>query len=101
MSILTDKEVMMDNSDYFGEVNRALINLFGIDMHKLPLDERASASDVIDNVLGVKMTRAYHTRPGAHDRPMPDEWRDFFVKLAGPHGKTILKAYQAKRGILK
>jgi hypothetical protein len=42
---------------------------------------------------------AFLRRPGQEDWPMSEELKNLLVKLAGPHGKAILKMYRIQRGL--
>lgn len=99
MSILTDTEVMTDHADYWDYFVPALENILGIDLTKIQIGIRYKAAIPMDDVLGVNLADAYNKRLTTSDKPMPQEWRDFLQKLAGPYGHTILKVYQAKKGI--
>lgn len=53
----------------------------------------------LDKLLGVDIFTRYNPRDPDSDRPLPDDWKRFLTMLASPHGKTILKMYQAKYGV--
>lgn len=52
----------------------------------------------LDNALGVDEYRV--GRPFSHE-PLPQDLKKLLVMLAGPHGKTILKAYRIQKGLEK
>lgn len=99
MSILKDTEVMTDHIAYWKYFVPALKNILGIDLHKIEVGTRRAAALPMDDILGVNLVKGYGERLVMDDKPMPQEWRDFLEKLAGPYGHTILKVYQAKKGM--
>lgn len=83
---------MEDCHDYFVQ---AAIKLYA----PLPSGSLGDACLALDKALGVDLYRGYMTRPSTLDFPLPAHWRELLTKLAGPHGKTILRAYRIKRGL--
>lgn len=53
----------------------------------------------LDKALGVTEYRDYYNRSADKDTPMDEELKKLLVMLAGPHGKTILKAYRIRKGL--
>lgn len=100
MSILTDKKVMM-NRDDMSLVREAVKNIYEKDISALPALEGWDVLLHFDKALGINLGQGYRDRTEHQDEPMPDEWVEFLKKLCSPHGKTILKMYQAKRGLTK
>lgn len=100
MSILTDKKVMMDQAD-MALIVKVVKALWEKDLDELPPDEGWEVCLRLDKALGISLIQGFRKRPVSHDEPMPEEWRDFLEKLCTPYGKTILKVYQAKRGLTK
>lgn len=97
MPILTDMEVMCDNIDYFEYYDPAIKRILGTSLIEVPISQRHLLAERMDDILGVSIARAYANRPTSQDQSMPDDWREFLTKLAGPHGKTILKVFQLRR----
>jgi hypothetical protein len=42
---------------------------------------------------------AFLNRPGEKDWPMSEELKELLIKLAGPHGATVLKIYRIQKGL--
>jgi hypothetical protein len=72
----------------------AVRNLFDVPGH-----ESLYHSRELDKCLGVEHYRIYLQTALEDDKPLPQDMIDLLIKLRGPHGKAILKAYQAQRGI--
>lgn len=77
----------------------ALLNLFG------PVDNNDRKEVYhhfrkLDKALVVSIHADYCSRLRSEDFPLSDDMRELLIKLAGPHGKVILKAYQIKKGIV-
>lgn len=53
----------------------------------------------LDRDLNVNEYATYWHNPPHADLPMKRELRELLLKLKGPHGKTLLKAYQIREGI--
>lgn len=53
----------------------------------------------LDILLGSTEYRDYYKNPHDLDQPISEEFKILLQALAGPHGKTILKAYRIKRGL--
>lgn len=103
MSILTDKKVMMGGPGDWVLIRRVILSLYG-DMGVIHVGDPTEKWEMLfalDKALGVNMLRSFKERPTSQDEPMSEEWRHFLTSLAGPHGKTLLKVYQARRGIIK
>lgn len=100
MSILTDKKVVMNYSD-MKLLSEAIENVLGKDINSMPSNEGWEVCVHFDNMLGIRMWQDYKGRVSRDDSPLPIEWHEFFTKLCGSHGKTILKVYRAKRGLTK
>ena len=67
---------------------------------KLDYKNLQNRGDALDDALGVNYFEGYRHRGHHQDRPMPDgPFKELLKALAGPHGKTILRAYQIKHGI--
>lgn len=61
-------------------------------------------SDVLlhfDKLLGITEYEKYRSTTASLDEPLPEPLKELLIKLAGPHGKTILKAYRIKKGLEK
>ena len=52
----------------------------------------------LDKALGRNMYKLYYTRKFSNDGPIRPQTRELLRKLAGPHGKTILKMYRIQKG---
>lgn len=100
MSILIDKSVSMDNRDMWLLVD-VIKNILGKDLNNLPAEEGWEVCQHFDDLLGIRLWSNYKGTLSALREPLPDEWREFFLKLCSPHGKTILKMYRIKRGLNK
>lgn len=100
MSILTDKKVMMDQAD-MTLIVKVVKALWEKDLDGLNADEGWEVCLRLDKAFGIPLIQGYKDRPVSHDEPMPEKWRVFLEKLCTPYGKTILKVYQAKRGLTK
>lgn len=53
----------------------------------------AAMLDMVDSF------KAFTSRPHTADSPMDNDLKQLLMLLAGPHGKTMLKAYQARKGL--
>lgn len=53
----------------------------------------------LDRALGSAIFSEYLPRPLVEDFPLNDEMKMLLTKLAGPHGKTLLRAYRARKGL--
>lgn len=90
---------MMDTEDsrlYLQAAANLFPELLGIDNRT---DARACVA-ALDKALGFPIWESYQTRPSWADKPATPELRNLIELLCGPHGQTILKAYQAKQGML-
>lgn len=54
----------------------------------------------LDKDLDIREYHFYRVNPPQDDKPISADLRELLIKLAGPHGKTILKAYQIRKGIV-
>lgn len=63
------------------------------------LDDALEHFSDFDALLGIDYFKQYAKRHSADDFPIPQPMRELLTALAGPHGKTILKAYWAKKGL--
>lgn len=61
----------------------------------------ASSHYALDEALGYPYYDEYCKRRHEDDFPLDDDMRELLIKLAGPHGKTILKMYRIKKGLDK
>ena len=50
----------------------------------------------LDDLIGIP---AYHDYELGDRNPISDELKSLYQKLAGPHGKAILKAYRIQKGL--
>ncbi len=76
----------MNHGDIHKYLSPALINL-GYNL-------RISDADELEKLLG---KREYKDYPRI-ETPIDEEYKQLLIALAGPHGRTILKAIQARRG---
>ena len=53
----------------------------------------------LDRALDVELYTRFWCRASRRDKPLDENTRNLLVKLAGPHGRTILRAYQIQHGI--
>lgn len=75
----------------------AAINIFGKPVRQ---HRRLSWPEhLLQEALGVKLWSEWQERLVIYDFPLSEEWRQLLTQLAGPHGKTILRAYQIKHGV--
>ncbi len=54
-------------------------------------------AEELDRLLGLKTYHDYCLNDGR--KPLPEEVRQLYIKLAGPHGRTILKAWRILKGL--
>lgn len=54
---------------------------------------------LLDQALGIAAYATYMRTEYVNDSPLDEEIRQLLIKLAGPHGKTILKAYRIRKGL--
>ena len=58
--------------------------------------------DQFAELLGMrKQFIKWKYRPTSEDRPMSHEFKNLLKALSGPHGKTLLKVYRIKHGLVK
>jgi len=55
----------------------------------------------LDQELGLAEYQHFWVNPHAKDIPLPQDLKKLLVMLAGPHGKSILKAYRIQKGLEK
>lgn len=67
----------------------ALLNLFG--------ENTVGKANKLDSLLGVTHYADFCARNNAP--PLPDEIRNLYIALAGPHAKTVLKIWQIRKGL--
>lgn len=68
-------------------------------MNKQGLVSMAHA-EYLDKVLGINVYRDFVANSGTREgEPLSEELVQLFKSLAGPHGRTILRAYQIKHDI--
>lgn len=53
----------------------------------------------LDEALGTRHYSVWCHSNSLQDEPLPKEMTDLLKKILGPHGNTILKAYQIRKGI--
>lgn len=88
----------MDNNGITQYWFPAAYNLFGaVDINNSQDTYYACAR--LDTALGVSLHKDYCARSASEDFPLEPEMKELLRKLKGPHGKTILKAYQIKHGV--
>ena len=85
----------MNGKDYTDYWVPACKNLFG---WGLGTSDVQSWAEQLDAALGIRECADFWNRRAILDKPMSDELKRLLVALAGPHGRTILKAIQARRG---
>lgn len=59
---------------------------------------RGSAFE-LDTLLGIGEFTVWYDRMPSEDTPMSDELKELLKKLAGPHGKALLRAYRIRKGL--
>lgn len=59
------------------------------------------AASRLDGALGIDEYVKYTSSTAINDRHMSSELRILLIKLAGPHGKTILRAFRIRKGLEK
>lgn len=64
-----------------------------------PLNGDLRAVRMLSKALGLWSEYKEWLEIKKDDPSMTDELKQLLLKLAGPHGRTILKAYQVQRGI--
>lgn len=55
----------------------------------------------LDGALGIDEYAKFMANTAINDRHMSSELRILLIKLAGPHGKTILRAFRIRKGLEK
>lgn len=74
----------------------AALNLYRADN---PMMDLSTMYNKLDEVLGVNLYRtAYIAHPDPREA-LPEEMKHLLTALAGPHGKTILRAYRIQKGL--
>jgi hypothetical protein len=56
---------------------------------------------LLDKALGITEYRQFYHRSALLDYPIAEDLKKLLVMLAGPHGKSILKAYRIQKGLEK
>ncbi len=55
-------------------------------------------AEELDRLLGTSIYQEWvANRPGRH--PLPEELKQLYIKLSGPHGRTVLKAWRILKGL--
>lgn len=65
----------------------------------LELEFNNEGGGLLDRLLGVNEFKRWSWVSLEDETPMPEQLKEVVRKLAGPHGRTILKAYRIKRGL--
>ncbi len=93
----------MNAKDYANYWVPACKNLFDERMYRLGdgQEEIYSWASQLETALGIGNLTAYWQRTAREDYPMSTELRELLTKLAGPHGKTVLKTYRIQKGLEK
>jgi hypothetical protein len=65
----------------------------------LPVVQSHQIEIRLEIALGCSVWSEYARRTAHDDFPLSEDWIVLLQKLAGPHGRAILKAYQIKNGI--
>ena len=82
----------MNRDDSFQYWWPAVANIIDSDLY-------AHKAKLLDKALGVTIYSDYMSRPEHMDYPLSDEMKELLVKLAGPHGRTVLRAYRIRKGL--
>lgn len=69
----------------------ALSNLFTEDSSKVGF--------TLDDLLGLDVYNNYVVSNKSEEIPLTDEQKELFIKLAGPYGQVVLKAYRIQKGL--
>jgi hypothetical protein len=69
-------------------LNPACVRIIGLKMPYVTCGD----ADKLDDLLGLDYWSCHRT-------PMPEEIKQLYIKLAGPHGKTVLKAWRILKGL--
>lgn len=71
-------------------------------MYEIPRGNSASGWNQfleLDKALGITEYRDFYVSRQEDDTPLAEELKKLLLMLAGPHGKTILKAYRIRKGL--
>lgn len=87
----------MNETDFTKYYWPAACNLFG-DLFNNESNPPFYLGKELDRALGLTVHADYNKRLRTEDPPMSDELKSLCLKLMGPHGKAILRAYQIQKG---
>lgn len=99
MKGLRRNNIQMNEGDYYAYYMPAVANVFNFEYSLSNGAENTQKSKAFDLLLGVRISDPYLSRRHSEDKPLPDDWREFLIKLRGPYAKTLIKVYQIKYGV--
>ena len=86
----------MNQSDYKTYYLPAGKNILGHDCYR---EGDITPGNKFAKLINTREFEKYLGRSTIHDYPMGDEFKALLIKLAGSHGKVILKAYRIRKGL--
>jgi hypothetical protein len=88
----------MNLDDFVNYWEPACENLFG-ERPDTSIEENIKYYRKLDSALGTETYKRFWNRSMQKDFPMEENLKNLLVKLAGPHGKALLRAYQIQHGV--